>query len=439
MVDGALSLFLVVLVAVVAYYRFEFIIVSSFLGFYAPAIAVSLPGKVTTLWVVTAVFLALGVSLSLVKDFRETRLALFLSAASNPLTFFLLFLFMYATLLGYMPEGAATSEFSFYRKDFLALLFLPTIALFLFTRSERNLLWILVGIVAVSFLNYTYSLMGYVESEGYLNSASARLGANEQGFSRMGITGTFSISAIILYWAAVTRESGRFYRILLLALTALMVYGIVLSATRSTLISLAIGIVYVQFFSEKGSPAIRGAKRSSVMFSLPFIFIAVVVVGAVTAGANLQSRLGFDAWSSNVRFDIWTRAVGDFLDGPILGVGPFNWGSLVQTEVLDRETNTISIVYGKEPTENVLLTVALEMGIVGVILYVLAWRFSWPGRVSRSAPDFDLVILVKALLLAELFRSQFYGSIISWSNLCLVLGLGGTIKSLRRCRSTRLA
>jgi O-antigen ligase len=207
----------------------------------------------------------------------------------------------------------------------------------------------------VRFLSLTTAYVG-----GCLYLASRVIAEDpgkEQGFRPIvhGININYSayslVTAIIVLITviAVTRPPLR-GRVGLLCLAAILIYAIVRTDTRAALSAVVVGLLYL--LVRRLSP---GAGLRLVAVGAPLL-LAVVALN-LYGGASLewlespfQRRTG----DLSGRLSVWVYARQAWENAPIAGVGPQVFPA----------TNPMRI-----PTHNLVLTLATDLGTVGVLLY----------------------------------------------------------------------
>jgi O-antigen ligase len=118
------------------------------------------------------------------------------------------------------------------------------------------------------------------------------------------------------------------------------------------------------------------------MLSLPDVRDRLLtLVGIRSGNVGLAQAFG----SINIRKILMLAAWGEFLRHPFLGIGFANLGFRVKS---------YSTLAEGETAENTYLQILAEMGIVGLVAYLLfmavAWRCLWRGLLEcRKTPEFE--------------------------------------------------
>ncbi|MCS7026095.1 MAG: O-antigen ligase family protein [Bryobacteraceae bacterium] len=198
------------------------------------------------------------------------------------------------------------------------------------------------------------------------------------------------------------------------------VFGVLLTASRSGLVTLAICLGFTL------TRLIRLTKRS--------IFRLAIVVGLTFALVNAMwseisiRRLStiFEQLSSrdmNGRVDIWQRGYAAFLESPLLGHGAGGFGAAVGTW-RSREL----------AAHNAYLGLAVEHGLIGLVLFVSAF-LAVLARARNSPPP------EPQLWLCLLFAWAVAVTSLSWENretTWLLLGIGAALPRRPRRPSWRV-
>ena len=214
--------------------------------------------------------------------------------------------------------------------------------------------------------------------------------------------------------AASRRDAGRIAALFILVGAGLLVWGALVSGTRSAMVGLGVGLAAMT--------AIGTGHRNGR--------VAVAAAGVVGAGSALLAPGVVDSVMNRLsdaittggagREDIWAVGTTIFGQHPLVGVGYANFPSAFTLDVI-RITNVPGLqpgvlTNGRDP-HSILLEIAAELGIVGIALFGL---FLW--RVLSARSGLPLSNFVRAALVAMLAQAMFL-TLIERKQLWLILGI----------------
>lgn len=216
------------------------------------------------------------------------------------------------------------------------------------------------------------------------------------------------IIAIYLTTAAVVLHRRMFALACLPALAA----ALLAAGSRGPVVGVLAGAVVLLMLLVRSSASRRRIPLVVLAAVLAAGAIATVVPGEATERSlSVLSEAGSGV-SSNGRTQLWSDAFEEFAEHPLLGLG----------------TGGFADVAPEHYPHNVLLEVAAELGVAGLVLLfgVMAATLSRVGRAWRRAAD-DLrpaFAVVLALIGAALVNSLLSGDITVNNNLWLYAGIG---------------
>jgi O-antigen ligase len=209
---------------------------------------------------------------------------------------------------------------------------------------------------------------------------------------------------------------------LLVSLTALAVIsgGIVVSLSREAFIACIAIVVVAAWFS-----------RRRVLAALAMIPALIVVPMLVPA---IMTRMS-DAVSTGGagRTSIWHVEWTAILQHPIFG-----WGAGGEIEAYNSNFLRIFQAYNagwSRPPHNSVLFIAVELGIIGVVLFYGAWLAAFRPLVgvNRASSVYDLRVGLTGALVAMLIAACFL-DVISHKDFWLILGTAAQFRTVARGR-----
>jgi O-Antigen ligase len=218
-----------------------------------------------------------------------------------------------------------------------------------------------------------------------------------RGYGTLGSPGgTVRVCMLMLPFALfLSVPNAMFKRRLVFAVpTIFSIVGLAFTFDRVYFITTAFQLVFVFFIMLRD----RMVKRDEAIF---IVLIGLIAVAAVSPKLYDQFTVRQDSWS--VRFRQYEAAANMIIAHPFLGVGLNN--------STDQKRNYLNLTYYEndpdthfytEPTHNVYLSMASEIGILATLLFVaffvnvtvVAWRQ------SRRSPDPEIRLAANALFVA---------------------------------------
>ena len=227
---------------------------------------------------------------------------------------------------------------------------------------------------------------------GYVFRAGGQLG-NSGGFSHL-IT-SWAMTALALYWIALRRLNA----VQIAVTLAVLVYGIVITASRNSLLQVGLVLMFTTLFVARSHQ--RSAGRVMVTLGLVVAvvvallpLIALITDSAVLSATMSRFGLGEDDRSiaHSVRYQNWAGLI-DQLGWNVLGIGY-------------KQTMELTGL----PVDNSYLRIFLERGVAGIAVFLLFWASIQLRLLGSRSPDV-MVRRYKAaaagLVMGELGRMCF--------------------------------
>ena len=315
---------------------------------------------------------------------------------------------------------------AFYRLALNAVLFLIVYAA---VRTPRDAIAVLTAFVigATAAVLYGITIAG-VDPTPY--GEAARISSGDENANELASTLVASM-ALALGLAFAMRGSPAF-RVAMLAMAAVAFFGIVLTVSRSGLVSLGVAALAAIVFSGRW-------RAAAVALSTT---VAVLAVGyfAFFAPDVARERIT-EANGGTGRTDIWRVAWRMVEDQPVQGVGAGNFRTssihyLLAPGALQRSD---FIVDTQKVAHNVYLETLAELGVIGLaflvllIVMVLAQCIRGIRQFERNG-DLRMEIIARANLIAlfGLLASLFFSSDQYKKQLWLLLAMAPALLAIAR-------
>jgi putative inorganic carbon (hco3(-)) transporter len=184
----------------------------------------------------------------------------------------------------------------------------------------------------------------------------------------------------------------------------------VLSLSRGTIVGLAAGMAWMVFVDRRHVRLVLGGGVLALLVALlvirsdPSRFETALLYKEKVADYNVTTR--YDAWSAAAELAV---------ENPLLGVGPGNF-RFYYNELTDRPAGTHNLYVA----HNAYLDVAAELGIVGMVLFLLylgmtmsrltvaARRGFGPPGYARALRVSLVIALVSAVFVSEQYYPPFW-------------------------------
>ncbi len=218
-----------------------------------------------------------------------------------------------------------------------------------------------------------------------------------------------AIGVVIAVWLGSTARSSPILRLLTYVYVPLGIFAILLTASRTALIALVIGVLMSFLILSK-------VRLSTRIIVFAVIILSAVYVVRLVPGATFE-RLGkldesVSAGDFEGRGAIWQEGIEVFLEHPLAGIGA---GAFPETIELRR------------PAHNVWIAVAAEMGLVGLALYGAMYLLVIIAALKHPKPEMYLWLgivamwSVGALTLNWEYRKQ------TWTLFALIITSASTL------------
>lgn len=222
--------------------------------------------------------------------------------------------------------------------------------------------------------------------------------------------GGFLILVLLLNWSLLekafhlnpTQKSESTNKYLIISFSIILI-AIILTFSRSTYLSLTIGIVVYYLLRIKNNQA--NFKLKSLVLSRKFAGTLLLVIIFVSLIKPIRERV-FGALTLDIttkqRFQSWQRAFETIQISPILGLGYnlYDLGNLASGQLY--ETSSVKYNPAERGSDSSLLTIWATAGIGGLCIYLIILKKIW---ISKKAAG-------KAALASFLAHSFFVNSLL---------------------------
>lgn len=246
-----------------------------------------------------------------------------------------------------------------------------------------------------------------------------------------------AMGAVIFYFSAFAKRN--LYKKLMLC-SLISVAGVVISFARGAVVGLVAIFIYVWIKSEK---------KMATLMTIVLTCMAALAVSVLffDEGKYLDEMKSITEASQETESDrifYWTKAIKIFMDNPILGVGPRNYGVVLskyisREESIDRGFFT-GFWYGRVP-HSLYFQLLSEQGIIGVLSLIFTLSVFWKRMSSLHQKNnesnesvqlkyYNYSLALKGAMLVFLITGLFYDFLYS-SLLFELFLIAGVLHSLK--------
>jgi O-antigen ligase len=221
----------------------------------------------------------------------------------------------------------------------------------------------------------------------------------------------------------------------------LSIVGTILVFVRAAMLGMIIGILGLVYYKNKMLARSRIIKKIIIVIVMVIIMIPFIPRETIERRFNPEANTGFT--STNGRILQVLFSLNHFVKKPILGygtnsfasIGIFGWGDESDVESQLR-AGKMQIQDRYDP--NILTTVLLDMGIVGIILFIILlvtfirMNFKYIS-ISENVAPFFVPIIIQIFVLYQ-FTTAFWSPIF-WIFLGCNMGILEAIKKESECNN----
>lgn len=211
-------------------------------------------------------------------------------------------------------------------------------------------------------------------------------------------------------------------RISLAASIAVMGAGLMVSFSRSAFLALFIGSVVMLFLSDVRTRSLRRFAAGLVIVMSAALMIGAIYPDVVVPRITGEGRL--ESLSIDERKGQLDDAQALFLSHPVAGVGMGQMPISLSLELPDGREG-----YYYQPVHSVPVLVAVELGLVGILLWILLIRgivgrvWKWRLTPPESVFFVGFVAVLTVGLLDHFVWSLWFGQLIFWAMVGMVLSV----------------
>lgn len=256
-------------------------------------------------------------------------------------------------------------------------------------------------------------------------SGGAVLATADWGESYIGFGRLIGYGVLVLISRLLARGAGGWRGIGSIVLLGVLGTGILMGGARGPLLGTITGLGIVASAGASGSLLRIKINRRLLILGSALILVPGIAVVATRSGMFLRTieRLlvlasASDSHSFGRRLWYWQEAWDRWLDSPFVGHGLGSW--------------PLMIGWGdvRAYPHNIVLEIGVELGIVGIILFLLLLANAMPMTKQRLGPG-SVPVLISALTVAALVNSLISGDLVdnrvAFAFLGMATGIAGRV------------
>jgi len=297
-----------------------------------------------------------------------------------------------------------------------SIFFIIAYIFFSFINDIKDVRIIIISLICASMIIALSSI--YEFAAGGFNLVNAALGiryriANIVGNPLKG--STFFILTIPMVFTFFLSGKYKHKSTLLLSVASILLIGLFLIISRSALFVVFITLMFILFHLNK-----QLFKKSITVFFIILFLLFLISPLYDTISLFFQIKFGLSQ-----RNYFWAMAVDVIKDNPLLGIGPgsfkyeiFNYSPVLLNSWAGRViTDLYMATQGENPSHNLFLKFASDMGIPGIItiVYFMIYYFKISASTLKKAKDgiteYYLIILAISAAGGGMFIRGLFDSI----------------------------
>ncbi|HEY7381986.1 MAG TPA: O-antigen ligase family protein [Gaiella sp.] len=274
-------------------------------------------------------------------------------------------------------------------------------------RTPRHVQWLFALFITGTLMS---AAIGVASGQLYEGNRleGAGINANQLGMLLM-------VATVLAVALGCGRNLSQGARLGIFAVAGLCAIALIATASRGAMLGMAVALLVTPFLAGRG-------RRVGALGLIGLAVVVGFVVISMFAPTSGVSRLTQGYSSGTGRVDIWTVALRMVEDKPVLGVGAGSFKASSIHYLLEPGTLIRDEFIVDEPhvPHNIYLNVLVELGAVGLVLFLLvlgycllaalraARAFARLGDTTAEILARGLLIALVGLLAAEFFSSQLY-------------------------------
>ena len=291
-------------------------------------------------------------------DFLKTRPLIIL--------YFIFLIWQLLTLINAFNIIEGLIEFFQYLTIFISICFIALLA-----PKYNNISLFFIPVVVLGTIETVYSFSIFLENYSFENGIG-RL-RELQGFASNQLFNSYAILIKIpILFYLIFNQKNKYIRLLLWTLFSLMLFMLLVLASRSSIYCfglLIVVLILILLFQNKVFDKKIISKKD---------FLTVILISVLTSGVQTYMYQNSDTFSvlnratnlnddsTSYRLDNYKEAIQGIIDYPLLGVGIGNWKILS----LKYSSSRLKSYQVPKHTHNDFLQIGAETGILGLLIFI---------------------------------------------------------------------
>ena len=255
-------------------------------------------------------------------------------------------------------------------------------------------------LMLIQFVDSIYKVEKYIRLFLYFNTFLVFVGITNKGWVSIPTLADenefalFTNCLIPIAYFLGEEASVKWKKVLYYAMVMLFIFGTVVSFSRGGLVGLA-SIGLFLFW--------RSSQKLSSLFLVGVFISGMLFFGSESYWRDMETILteGAQEGTGKERMESWKAGWNMFLDHPLIGVGPMNYGVWLHEYYSEYGGKEAQVMWGRV-AHSVYFTLLPETGLAGTLLFaMMLWRNYQDHRYMANLENTKSQLLTQATLTKE--------------------------------------
>lgn len=349
----------------------------------------SLSGGAWTLLIIPGVYF-------FILHVKQNKINFFLKRKSQLFLLLFIFAIIFSNLMNLNVHSEPVRGFKKIRYLIICFFNLYTLDYLVKTIGSKNKAKLLANIIIYGFTFGTiYAYVSYIAKYDFIKNVPEDLGGRVTGITGIMNYG-YETPIIVFFCLAVGFYFRKKEKI---GLGLVNAFGVIFSGTRGGILSLIGGLPFLIFYHFK--------RFFKAFILLGVSVVVLIIIAVISMDVDLGKLPGKRNLSDMVRLKAAELSLVAFTDSPIYGHGLLNQKNQYPVTVFFKGKH-VTPYGGLQICENTYLQVLVDMGSIGILLY-LAFLFYWVKELFQRKDVMTYLLLpsVFAFIISSLVHTMF--------------------------------